>query len=1038
MNGPMKFLDSLLTYISRLSAEPAASFCELETGDRDGKTLIASDGSLVTVLRVLGSARLVGKAEFADMVDRMSSTLNSFMKESGHSLQIHFTRDPDGASEVVRRALEPARNQADQLNLDFKDLIDEKERELTKYVSHEGLYFVLWTHPGVLAPSEGKAARNQQKQEMEDFNSLRLLDAQNPRVLLSGLRNRHSSYVTSLLAEMRDINLVAEELDSHEALYEIRYCVDPDFTPRSWRAILPGDKIPVKFPMRSNDHMSVWWPSLDGQVWPRDAKTLDSRFVEIGDRVHAPMYMSGPPAKVEQFQRLLTRSIGLDAKMPWSISFLIKGNGLKKIALKQTMASVFAVANSDNPFIRDAIKELQEYAKDGAVVGLQVAFNTWAPIGQTDLLRQRASRMAQAVIDWGSAEVREVTGDPVEGYTSTALGLTARSVASEAASPLLDVMHMIPLTRPASPWRTGAELFTSPDGKLMPFQPGSSLQTTWISLFFGGPGSGKSMQMFKQHFATCLQPAPGQKLLPMIAIIDIGPSSSGLVSVLKNALPASMQHYVNHYRLRNTVEYACNPFDLQLGCEFPLPEERGFLVDFMTMLATPPETGKPYEGTAEIAGMIIDEMYRSLANSDRGKPHEYHPGVDPMVDKHLQKHGIKIEENTSWYEVRDLLYAAGNSHAALLAQRYAVPILSDAASAARSPAVRDVYGKKLTAGEGSESLPEAFSRMINSATREYQILSQPTRFDIGESRVTVFDLDEVAKGGGPGGAKQTAIMYALSMYLLGRNFTLTKDNLSDIPAKYRPYHHPRIQAANQELKTICCDEFHRTSGGFSQALRERVKVYGREGRKWNLQVMLGSQRLSDFDPELIDMATSIYIMERPDDGLVQEYTDRFGLSETEQFALRNGVKGPRAGGATFFARMKTKEGYFNQLLRNPAGPLELWAAGTTSEDKSIREVVYQILGPSDGRMALAMAYPGGSAKRDCDARKESMILKGVPLGDDGEGNIYTIIGQEVVEGFQKRRNEMMRGAFDSHLMRASDKARAAQAAGEKAEKGSSK
>lgn len=1017
MSGFVKFLDTLLTYVSRLTAEPATSFCELETADFDGNTLIGSDGSLVSVLRVAGSARLVGEAEFVNIVERMTSSLNSFMKDTGHTLQIHFTRDPDGANEVVRRALEPARAQARQLSLEFSDLLDEKERELTKYVSHESLFFVLWTHPGVLAPSEAKASRTQQKMEVEDFNSLRLLDTQNPRVMLSALRNRHSSYVQSLISEMRDLNLVTNLLNSHDALYEIRYCIDPEFTPRNWRAILPGDKIPVRFPMRSNDHVSVWWPSIDGQVWPRDAHTLDNRFVEIGERVHAPMYMSIPPVRIEQFQRLLTRTIGLDARMPWSISFVIHGNGLKKTALKATMASVFAVANSDNPFIRDAVRSLQEFSKNEAVVGIQVAFNTWAPIKKVDLLRQRASRMAQAVIDWGSAEVREVTGDPVEGYTSTAMGLTYKSVASEAAAPLSDVVTMLPLTRPASPWASGAELFTSPDGKLMPFQPGSSIQTTWISLFFGGPGSGKSMQMIKQHFATCLQPAPGQKLLPPIAIIDIGPSSSGLVSLLKNALPSDMQHYVNHYRLRNTVDYACNPFDLQLGCEYPLPEERAFLVDFMTMLATPPETSKPYEGTAELSGMIIDEMYKTLTNSDRGNPHRYHVGVDSVVDDALQKRNINIEENASWYEIRDILYAAGNTHAALLAQRYAVPVLSDAASAARAPSVRDVYGRKLTNGEGSETLPEAFSRMIQSAIREYPILSQPTRFDIGESRVTVFDLDEVAKGGGPGGAKQTAIMYALSMYILGRNFTLTKDNLGDIPPKYKAYHLPRIQSANQELKTICCDEFHRTSGGFSSALRERVKVYAREGRKWNLQVMLGSQRLTDFDEELIDMATSIYIMERPDDGLVKQYTARFGLSETEQRAIKNGIRAPRAGGATFFARMKTKEGYFNQLLRNPAGPLELWAAGTTSEDKAIREIVYQVLGPVEGRLALSVAYPGGSAKSDCDSRKAAMLLSGQGSGDAAEDNIYNVVSTEVIEGYRKRRNEFMRDAFESHASR---------------------
>ena len=57
--------------------------------------------------------------------------------------------------------------------------------------------------------------------------------------------------------------------------------------------------------------------------------------------------------------------------------------------------------------------------------------------------------------------------------------------------------------------------------------------------------------------------------LPRIAIIDIGPSSSGLISLLKEALPASKRHLVAYHRLRMTPEYSINPFDTQLGCRYP-------------------------------------------------------------------------------------------------------------------------------------------------------------------------------------------------------------------------------------------------------------------------------------------------------------------------------------------------------------------------------------------------------------------------------------------------------------------------------------
>ena len=77
----------------------------------------------------------------------------------------------------------------------------------------------------------------------------------------------------------------------------------------------------------------------------------------------------------------------------------------------------------------------------------------------------------------------------------------------------------------------GALLFRSPDGKPWPFQPGSTQQTTWIDLVYARPGSGKSVLSNAINLALCL--SGGLTRLPRIAIIDIGPSSSGLISLLK-------------------------------------------------------------------------------------------------------------------------------------------------------------------------------------------------------------------------------------------------------------------------------------------------------------------------------------------------------------------------------------------------------------------------------------------------------------------------------------------------------------------------
>ncbi len=84
-----------------------------------------------------------------------------------------------------------------------------------------------------------------------------------------------------------------------------------------------------------------------------------------------------------------------------------------------------------------------------------------------------------------------------------------------------------------------------------------------------------------------------------------------------------------------TPDYSINPFDTQLGCRKPSPQERGFLVNFVTLLATPLGAERPYDGISDMAGLVVDEMYKYL--DDEGKAHPYTKGIEPLVDDILGK-----------------------------------------------------------------------------------------------------------------------------------------------------------------------------------------------------------------------------------------------------------------------------------------------------------------------------------------------------------------------------------------------------------------
>src|SRR4029079_17177176 len=380
------------------------------------------------------------------------------------------------------------------------------------------------------------------------------------------------------------------------------------------------------------------------------------------------------------------------------------------LRFKSLMAAILAWTASQNALVHDATKLLRDIDlnTDDAVVKLQVSLATWAPEGNIRLLRTRAAELAKAVEGWGSCEASEVSGDVFAGVSSSILGFSATSVATPSVAPLSDVVYMLPFTRPASAWQHGAMLLRSPDGKPWPYQPGSAQQTTWIDLMYARPGSGKSVLSNAINLALCL--SGGIQRLPRIAIIDIGPSSSGLISLLKEALPTANKHWVAYHRLRMTTDYAINPFDTQLGCRYPTAQERGFLVNFITLLATPLGAERPYDGISDMAGLIIDELYKYLA--DDGKPHLYTKGLEPIVDDILAEIGFVLDEHTTWWEVTDALFLAGFQHEALLAQRFAMPLLADAASICRTQVIEDLYGQvKAPTGE---PLIQAFGRMISS------------------------------------------------------------------------------------------------------------------------------------------------------------------------------------------------------------------------------------------------------------------------------------------------------------------------------------
>ncbi len=976
----MRWLDKFLAPFARLAKQPLESFIHLETAD-DANTLVAEDGSLLSFIAIDGSRQIIGATEYQRIIEQGTIKLGSRFDRPGYALQVVFIRNPDRIGRELRTLMSGNKRSAEAVGIDLDDLIDEKAKNLRHYLAWEECYFVIWTRPSALNKQEMTRENDKRKDAVKRW--VNAPNAQYPNNAIEGLRTRHKAYIANMTTAIDELGIQSTLLDCHDALKVVRTALFPSMTSDGWRAILPGDKIPPRAPKAPNDYSDVLWPSLRHQLCSYDAEIISSNAVQIGNKLWTAVDVIVPPADPTPFPQLMARFV--EADIPFRISFLIEGGGGQAQTFKEMFAKLLAFSNGSNRQVRDSLESLREMARDEPVVKLRISAATWAPEGRRDLIEDRASILTQGIESWGYTQVSQVSGDPLDEVMSSVPGIACGSTAPEAIAPLSEVLKMLPWQRPSSPFKKGSIFFRSPDGKLWPYQTGTNLTTTWFDLIFAQPGAGKSVLLNTLNLGSCM--SPGISQLPYIAIIDIGPSSSGLISLIKESLPPERAHEAAHYRLQMTAEYAINPFDTQLGCRRPLPDERSYLIELMTMLSTPPGQDKPYDGVPQLVGFVVDEMFRWRDDTTAsGEARPYLPRVDQLVDQALLDYNIYLPPEATWWDVVDCLFERELIHAASMAQRHAVPTLADSITAARRPQIRSLM-EETQIGGSSENVIHAFERMISSAVRELPILSGITKFDIGDTKICALDLMDVSPQGDDSADRQTAIMYMLARHVLVQNWWLNEEVIKYMHPKYRAYHESRLRKIKESPKRLCYDEFHRTSK--SQQVRSQVIRDVREGRKWGVQIVLSSQLLKDFDNDMVDLATGVWILgSAVSDSAVQDARERFSLSDTAVWIMRNRLTGPRAGiGAPALFILATNEGRYEQHLINTLGPVELWALSTSSEDVALRRRMYTRLGASRGRQVLAANFPGGSARNEIKRRVDVYN----EAGDNKRGTVSNVV-----------------------------------------------
>lgn len=994
------------SFINKIFKANVMDYCQIETASglinqstNQSHNLVTRDGGLMTIYEIKGTFGIVGEDAFLTQLQSLVEGYSAALERPGHRLQFVFRRDPLNSKEALRSSISGAIKTMHKLNLDLEGMLTERGELLQRKTVLETCHLVITTYPTALHPDILK-----QETKVRSANGLKNgglksgVMAQSSNTEMPGLEMIHSGFATQIISKLQE-RISIREMTAHQFLHTIRKQITQFDVSDQWKAMLPGDKVLAtrlveEVPI-ANDMSHILAPEISHQLFTREPKVhaADSTLVDIGDWVIAPLMVDQRPQEPKPFADLFS---SIDRNVPYQMSLVID-SGHKRIqqmiSSRKTFASFVAFASSENALIRDAAEMILQAATNNTLVSGQITFSTWGR--SLEETRRNRSKLRSAVEAWGQLQVIEERGDPIEAWFNTLPGFSAKHLATPIPFTVTEALGLAPLTRPVSPWDNGTMLYRTIDEKVFPYLPGSNLQNANMELVFAPPGFGKSFYLAAANMGLITK--PGNEILPRIGIVDIGFSSAMFVDMVRDALPANQKHLAQSFKLEMDPKYAVNFFDTLLGCQKPLPVDREFVVNIMTLLCTPAGSEAPPR-LAELVSSLVDEMYKYFA--EENNPNYYEPGMSDLVDEAIHKHGIRLRNNISWWTIVRELHLKGLSYEATLAQRYAVPTLSDATSVlSRASSIKDIYG---TSKVGDENLIDYLNTMISSAVTDYPIMSMPTVFSLGEARIVAIDLMSVAREGSAQAEKKTGVMYLYARQLISKDYyRKVIHTIPDIPDEYKNYHRKIIERDEAVPKKFCMDEFHRTSS--VPAVRKQAGIDIREGRKYDVHVSLLSQLLEDFDPSMVKLVNNIIILSKGISELsLQEIRARFAPSEDAIKYMNRWLTGPGPEGSSMlYIGQLTSETApkIEQVLRLTLGPTEIWAYSTTPTDVSLRKRLTDKIGLSNALAILSTAYSKGSAK--ADIQKILADNSGALESADENHNMFDVLVDRLIKEYGK-------------------------------------
>ncbi|WP_413484654.1 ATP-binding protein [Morganella psychrotolerans] len=1012
MLNPVRWLEDIITATSRfVVSRDLPDYCDLQTiirltdDDRIRRPeldapyiLVTDEGDYCSVYSVPGSFCDTDESAAPDTdyswsgrIVRMTQALNAIYRRHGHKISMVFETEPSRGKEEIKRLISAQYRSVKRTGIDMTEILDERVKKLSPWVSRERCYLVCYTGRGALSAHE----------QFDENKRLNILIKQSPEagfgqnpVLaeMVGLKIRHDAFMSAVEDAFRDNGqgVLLDLLDAHAVGNALRAQVDRSGTADVWQPVLPDDRIIPHGERKENDHTSFLAPWLKFQLLNQNVKPQGNKLC-INGIWHGTISVSLGPQTPQTFAQLKTL---IPRNLPWRLRIDVMPGGMAKLGMKKGILDFMAFVPALKP-VWESIAALTLKDQAEPVCVMSITASTW---GETpEIVTRNLTLLSQAFQAWGVCDITQTFGDPVRAWVSTLVAANKGTGPNLLYPPLSEALNLLPLTRAASAWQDdGNALFPTIDGKLYPVGLASSKQNKLTKILCGSPGLGKSVLL---NALGNIQITSAQQKLPFIGGVDKGYSMQGQIALLRDSLPPDRKDEVIGFVLQNDSKHCRNLFDIQFGARYPIEPEKNWILSMLTALCIDPGTGEPpnSKDTRQILERTLSLAYKT--NSDIS-PKPYAKGLPGLesIDIALHKMGLfeKYDESwwekAHWYEVRDFLFAGDYISEAQIAQFQAVPELSDMTGLLNTEEINGAFGNIQREGS-QEKLLEYLHRCMVSAVGDFKMLAGRTQFVINpNTRVIAIDLNNVMGDDSKAGHLKTGIMFLFAGQVAGGTFILPQyrdDLLSKVAHQYHGLHLERLEQLDQEIKTMVYDELHNVAK--VPFIFPLLETQDREQRKFGISTLFSSQYMRDFPEAILRSANSLFLMEvDPDDE--ELLLSRFKVPKVtiRNFQRLGSGPAPDGSGVPFLGIFRIKGGStLARILKNALGPLELWSLNSSPADSALRTILYEKVGGKTARSILAESFPNGSAVKIIELRQKQ-------AGENDSANVTRTLAEELI------------------------------------------